>query len=654
VRSLRDRFQVRIFRFGSTAERVDDPGTLTFAENETRLGDAIDGARRALESVPLSGLVVVTDGADNARLPIADLLLSLRARAVPVFAVGVGAERFDRDIEISRVAAPRTVLRGSTVVADVLVRQRGFDGATVPLVVEDDGRVIGRSQIELPSGTDAAPVRVQVQLTDAGARTLTFRIPGQPGEQVAQNNGQSALVRVRDARERILYVEGEPRYEMRFIRAAVESDSNLRLVALQRTADNKFLRLSVDGPGELAGGFPRSRAELYQYRAVVLGSIEASFFTKDQLAMLADFVSVRGGGLLFLGGRRAFAEGGYSGTALAEIMPVVIEGPAVLDDAGFLADLAVSLTPAGLGSAVTQVVAASDTAGRKGAGLPTVAEKWNALPVVTSVNRIRRVKPGAVTLIAGRTPRGARAGTPGESVGGYEQPVLVSQRYGRGLSVALPIQDSWTWQMHADVSVEDQSFEIFWRQLLRWLTRDVPGRVTLTTSTDLANPRAPVELRAEVADSAYVRLNDAQVVAHIVNAAGASRDVTLEWAVDRDGEYRATFTPDGPGVHAIRVDAVSKTGGSASDSAYVRVGDLNDEFVDAEMRAGLLKRIADETGGRFYTPRTTGSLAADVSLSKRGVTVVNEMDLWDMPVNFLALVLLLSAEWAYRKYRGLA
>ena len=99
---------------------------------------------------------------------------------------------------------------------------------------------------------------------------------------------------------------------------------------------------------------------------------------------------------------------------------------------------------------------------------------------------------------------------------------------------------------------------------------------------------------------------------------------------------------------------MSKAGGAASDSAYVRVGDVNGEFVDAEMRASLLKRIADETGGRFYTPESTGSLAADVALSKHGVTVVNEMDLWDMPINFMILVLLLSAEWGYRKYRGLA
>ena len=652
--SLRERFQVRLFGFGKSAERVDDPSSLTFAANETRLADALDGARRELESVPLSGLVLLTDGADNAKVPIADMLLSLRAKSVPVFAVGVGAERFERDIEVRRVETSRTVLKGSTLVADVLVRQRGFSGVTVPLLVEDDGRVVGRSQVTLPMGHDAGSVKVQVQLNEAGARALTFRIPLQPGEQVTQNNGQGALVRVRDAREKILYLEGEPRYEMRFIRAAVEADSNLQLVALQRTAEHKFLRLNVDGPGELAGGFPRSRAELFQYRAVVLGSIEASFFSADQLAMLADFVGTRGGGLLFLGGRRAFAEGGYAGTTLADVMPVVIEGPATLgDEMGFVSDLALSLTPSGLGAAVAQVVTERDTAGRPGQHAPTASERWRSLPAVTSVNRIRRVKPGAVTLIAGKAPRPARVGLPPEA-SGYEQPVLVYQRYGRGLAVALPIQDSWTWRMHADIPVEDATFERFWRQMLRWITSEVPGRVTISTSTDQANPRSPVVLRAEVVDSAFTRLNDATVVAHVVNAAGERRDVPMDWTVDRDGEYQATFTPDGTGLHSIRVEAVSKSGGAASDSTFVRVGDLNDEFVDAEMRASLLTRIAEETGGRFYTPEATRSLAADVALSKRGVTVVNEMDLWDMPINFVVLVVLLSAEWGYRKYRGLA
>jgi len=645
IASLRERFQVKLYHFGASAERIDDATGLKFDASETKLGAALESARRDMEMVPLSGLVLLTDGADNSRAPIADELLSLRAKQVPVFAVGIGSEKFSRDIEVRRVETSSSVLKGSTLVADVLIRQRGFSGAKVPLMIEDDGRLIGHAEIALPPDGDIAPVRVEVKMSAAGPRILTFRVPLQAGEQVTQNNQQQALVRVRNAREKILYVEGEPRYEMRFVRAAVEADSNLQLVALQRTADRKFLRLNVDGPDELVNGFPTTRAELYAYRAVVLGSIEASFFTHAQLAMLADFVNVRGGGLLLLGGRRSFSEGGYAGTPLADVMPIVVEGNATGDSITFLADLTASLTPGGASHAVTQV--ALDPA--------KSAERWRTLPAVTSVNRVRRVKPGAVTLIEGKVPKAGRAGVPeGEQVRGYEQPLLVYQRYGRGLSVAMPIQDSWTWEFDASIPAGDPTFPTFWKQLLRFLTSDVPGRVTVHVATDQVNPRTPVELRAEVSDSAFLSMNDAQVVAHVAGPAGPVRDVPLEWAVDRDGEYRASFTPADAGMYTIRVDAKGRDGTTVSDSTFVRVADLNAEYVDAEMRAALLQRLARETGGRFYTPATVSTLAADVAMSKRGVTVANEMDLWDMPVNFLLLVALLSAEWGFRKWKGLA
>ena len=63
---------------------------------------------------------------------------------------------------------------------------------------------------------------------------------------MTQNNTREALINVRDARERILYFEGEPRFEMKFLRRAVADDKNLLAVALQRTADNKYMRLDGD------------------------------------------------------------------------------------------------------------------------------------------------------------------------------------------------------------------------------------------------------------------------------------------------------------------------------------------------------------------------------------------------------------------------
>jgi hypothetical protein len=327
-------------------------------------------------------------------------------------------------------------------------------------------------------------------------------------------------------------------------------------------------------------------------------------------------------------------------------MPVSIEGPPVPDSLTFFAELKPVLTPSGRTSAVTQIA-------------PTASktdERWRTLPIVTTVNYIRRVKPGAITLLQGITPAGAKSGWPTQRLPDYSQPMLVSQRYGRGVSIALPIQDSYLWQMDPNATDTDISFQTFWRQLLRWLTADVPGQLQLSIPTDQVMLGQPATIRATVADTLYAPRNDARVVMHVsgATAGAATRDVPMQWVVDRDGEYHASFTPAGAGLQVVRVDATAPDGQVLRDSIVVRVGDMNAEYVDAEMRAPLLKRIADETGGKFYRPGHTSTLVEDVAMSKNGVTVVNQMDLWDMPAIFLLLVLLLTAEWGYRKTRGLA
>ena len=176
----------------------------------------------------------------------------------------------------------------------------------------------------LPADGSPATVRVRAVASESGPRLFKFRVAPQDGEVVPQNNAREALINVRDARERILYFEGEPRFEMKFIRRAVADDKNLLAVALQRTADNKYMRLDGE-PDEVVGGFPKTRDELFRYRGLILGSVEAGAFSGDQLQMIADFVDRRGGGLLMLGGPRSFGEGGYGGTPVADALPLQID-----------------------------------------------------------------------------------------------------------------------------------------------------------------------------------------------------------------------------------------------------------------------------------------------------------------------------------------
>ena len=232
--------------------------------------------------------------------------------------------------------------------------------------------------------------------------------------------------------------------------------------------------------------------------------------------------------------------------------------------------------------------------------------------------------------------------------------VLAFQRYGAGKALAFPVQDSWMWQMHADVPVDDLTHETFWRRLLRWVVDGVPDQVVVELPQDRVEPQETVTVLAEVGDANFEELNNSSVVAVVTDPAGTLSERPMEWTAEKDGEYRTTFTAGVEGFYEVRVEASSNGELLGEDVAYVQVASSDNEFYDSTMRASLLKRMADDTGGRFYTPDTAASLADDIQYVGGGVTVVEERDLWDMPVVLLLLVTLILGEWGYRRLRGLA
>lgn len=629
---LSNKFSLRFFRFSRGSSRLGDMSELTFEGTGTELGAAMVRAQEELAGVPLSGLVVISDGADNSGETLAESLLPLQAANVPVYTVGLGEETLSPDVQVSRVEVPRTVLKGTSLVVDVIVSHRGYSNSTVPLVVEDGGILMASEDVTLQGDGEPVVARIRLEVEESGPRLLQVRVPVQDGERVSRNNVREVLIDVVDETEKVLYFEGEPRWEVKFVRRAVSDDDNLQVVVLQRTAASKFLRLDVDDADELAAGFPKTREELFRYRALILGSVEASFFTHDQLDMIADFVSQRGGGLLVLGGRNSFAEGGYEGTPLAEALPVFLDDE-LSGGRPFFSELHVSPTRTGLTHPATQL---------GGSGGEEIRTLWESLPPVSSLNPITRLKPGATSLLTG-----------GSELDRTTQVVMAYHRYGRGKVIVLPIQDSWIWQMHADVALEDQTHEIFWRQLIRWLADGVPHRVGVQGEREVVEPGQSVGISAEVNDSAYVEVNNGSIVATVLGPVGDTISLPLNWAVDQDGRYDADFTTSEPGLYEIAVRATRATDTLGTAVTYVHAAPSDDEYFDASMQGTTLRRVADETGGLFYTPEDVASLPEDISLTGAGVTLTEERDLWDMPILLFLLLGLMAGEWGYRRKRNL-
>jgi len=662
---IEERFVVRHFRFSALTERLRDSGELTSSGNRSLLGPALDFVRQELATLPLSGIVLVSDGGDQDPEALEDALLALRSEGIPVSTVGVGRERLDPDVEIERIDIPSVVLQNSTVMADIVVAHTGLGGTTVSVNLEEDGVILASQDVELTGGSGSSTVRIPFDLESPGVRNLRVVVPAQTGEVVEENNVRDTHIQVRDGRERILYYEGQPRFEVGFLRKAVRDDPNLQVVVLQRTGDDRYVRLDVDSGDELAGGFPSTREELFEYRGLILGSVEASSFSPDQLRMIVDFVDRRGGGLLMLGGPSAFSEGGFSGTALAPLVPVELP-PYTEGDGDFWATVRLAPTPNGLMhpavrlspddavGAETEAGADVDAAPGGDDGEGSITTAWDDLPPLTTVNLLGVPRPGATVLLQGNVSEtfGSRSGA--ADYGEEPPPMLAFQRYGAGIAASLAVHDTWLWQMHSTIPLEDQTHELFWRQVLRWLVQEVPDPLQVSATSTRVAPAQSVELIARVVSEEYLPVNDAQVTARITDPFGAEQVLPLTWNLERDGEYRGSFLPAADGPYEVEVDAIDGDRSLTSPPLHIQAGVLDEELRSGAMRGNLLRRIATETGGQFYALDALDGLPEALRYTDRGTVVQEERDLWDLPIFFFLLLALFFAEWIVRRRRGLA
>jgi hypothetical protein len=222
------------------------------------------------------------------------------------------------------------------------------------------------------------------------------------------------------------------------------------------------------------------------------------------------------------------------------------------------------------------------------------------------------------------------------------------------MGAVFAVQDSWVWRMHASMPVEDETYATFWRQLLRWMVEGVPDQVEIASVPSRVGPGEPVTLRAHVTDSTYQDVNNASVTAQVTTPTGQKVDVPMEWSLREDGSYTARFVADEPGVYGLSAQARRGRDTTYSVAGALLADDQGADVQQAELRTPLLKRIAKETGGRYYPLKDASRLSDDVIYTEAGVTVRDARDLWDMPIVFLLLAGLLGGEWIYRRRRGLA
>jgi uncharacterized membrane protein len=622
---LQKQFQTRLYRLDSEVGRVSNLESLQPSSPVTHIGAGLKQFAEQTSDLPIGAVVLLSDGSDNSGGIDLDTITALRSRRIPVHTVGFGRLEMAQDVEMDDASVAPRALADSRLAATVRFHEHGYAGRKATLRVLDGATTLVARGITFAADGAVQTENLMFNAGKAGAKALRFSVDPLPGEENPSNNAVTRLVNVESGRRRILYVEGEPRWEYKFIRRAETDDSIVQLASMLRTTENKIYRQGIDNPTELAQGFPSSAQELFEYQGLIIGSVEAGYFTPAQRDLIEQFVDRRGGGLLLLGGRFALADGGWGASSLADLLPAHLpsrKGTFHRDPA------TVDLTPAGADSVICRLT--EDPARNQA--------RWKKLPYLEDYQDPGTPKPGAAVLVE-------------MSGGGRKSPLLITQNYGRGRTAILASGGTWRWQMALPSG--DHTHDAFWQQLLRWLVADTPGRVVSSVSNPMLFDEGKVQISAEVRAQDFTPAPDALVQAHISAPGGPS--TTLDMAPDPNtpGKFQAEWNAPRPALYSVLVTAKRADADLGSDSLdFERMDGVAENF-HLEQNRDLLERLAKQTGGRYMQPSEASHLARDIPYSEAGISFRQIKELWNMPVVFLLILLLCCSEWLLRRRWGI-
>lgn len=624
-------FAVELFGFADALAPVEATA-LRAVGMRTDLRGALDQVRQRYRGRRVAGIVVISDGGDTSG---GDQTAGVAGLA-PVYAIAVGSRQVARDREVTGVTIGEPVMAGSSVTLAATIVSHGFGDDAFEVRVLENGRPIQVRRVK-PAG-DGVPVTLAVQVSPPveAATVYTVEVPVAAGELVPENNRTSVLARPPGPRRRVLLVEGAPGFEHSFLKRALARDPALEVDAVVRKGQNErgeptfYVQAHGERGRGLGAGYPPDRETLFGYEALILANVEADGLSTEQLTMTHDFVAVRGGGLLVMGAR-SFAGRSLLGTPLEEVLPLEVAGRAVARTAhsGAGGPNTVEVTADGLTHPATAL----------GATPEETRSRWAAMPPLAALAPLGDPKPGAAILLAARTPFG-------------RAPLVAVQRYGRGRAMVFTGEASWRWRMR--LPLEDRSYELFWRQAIRWLAGAAPGLVTVGAVGGQL-PGDPVRVEVTVSDRRFEPVTDATVTVEIEGSTARTPALAAVLAEPSAGRYRAEWRPAQPEVYQLRAEARRGTELLGRADEWILVGGADPEFADPRRNDELLGRLVATTGGRLvsaeeFDPATIAASLQEKALESRPL---ERRELWHRGWVFGLIVGLLLTEWICRRRWGL-
>ena len=666
-------FDVRRYQFDRQLRPV---ANFEAYQADQRGSDLIGNLKLASERLsgrPVAGIVVLTDG----NMTDTGLLESKWdnidwSKLPPVYPIVIGQLEPADDLGITRVWSSQTNFESAPVTITAELIAHGFSGKSIVVQLLDSAnQELDRQTVRRVEEGRTFAVRFNTQPKRRGVNVYRIRTFLESDESLATvgksvleatnvNNERIVIVNRGRGPYRVLYVTGRPNWELKFLRRAMAADDEISLVALVRIARREakfsfrgrsgqesnplyrgfanqdddtaeqhdepvFLRLGTQDQDELRNGFPQDAETLFRYDAVVLDDVEANFFTEDQKSLLKKFISLRGGGLLMLGGLESFAAGGYRQTTIGELLPIYLDDR-IIETASQPYQL--NLTREGWLQPWVRIASTEEHE----------RTRLAAMPAFQTLNLAQTIKPGASVLATVKSSTGT------------ELPALIVQPFGKGRVGALMVGDWWRWHMQS--SVENDDMMKSWRQMVRWLVSDVPRRVEAEVLRD-SEAAQSVRLVVDVRDESFRPLDNAQVAISVLTPDNKTVQMVASAVDAQAGRYVADFASQQSG--AFRAEIIAK----AADQSLIEqreIGWVADpdaaEFRSLVPDRKSLERLAEKTGGEVIDQAGLNAFVESLDDRKVPITVTQLIPWWHRWMVMALAMSLLVTEWGFRRWKG--
>ncbi len=630
--SLGENLDLSYHSFGQSPRLISDD-TVVAAEDlavleATDPGTSIASSLEAVANsggIPPAGIVLLSDGIDSATSQRSEAVLrDLGAREIPVYTVPLGLPDPD-DVSINNIVMQEVAFSGDRVPVRVHLQSEGYEQRTARLSVLLNDRRVSSRVVRFEGGLQFEEVDFRVDIYEKGAAQIDVVIEPFDDEVSITNNRITRSIRVVNEKVNVLYIEGNARWEFRYLRAILKRDPRINATFI---ASNVGPEVARNSPEHIER-FPSKREEAFMYDLVILGDVDAAFFNDEELGLLEELIRDRGASLLMLCGPM-HSPGSYKGTPVQTMLPVRF------DPDEKWAEVSESvypvLTPEGRSSLVMTLENEDDLNDRI----------WSRMAPMDQLPPLLAAKPGATVLavLSDSTERD------------QSYPLVAWQRYGTGKCMSIASDRLWRLRYKTG----DKYHWRVWSQCIQFMTLSrLMGehkRIRLETDRSSYFVGSQGRLYAHVLDDDFepVVQSGFDVVVSGLDGAAASQQIKLQPDRSQPGLYEGYFTPPGPGRYRMEANENDR---KVSSITEFQVSEIRQELTETDMRLENLQRIADLTGGATLGVRELPKLASLVNGEPLTTTVRSERPLWDHWLVILLLVGLLGAEWILRRRHDL-